>query len=114
MVVKVHVPGACLVRLIWSVGSGGTMINVLGASNTGAIAITQAIADTLDSGIKNALNAGTYKTSLAPSTILEAVGVRDISNPDLPEFLGAAASVPGTGTGDDLPRQAALVASLRT
>lgn len=111
---QVQVANAALVRLIWSLAGQGTMVNVLGALIGSGPAVTQATANTLGTAIKGSLNSGTYKTRLHSGTSLVGVGVRDIRQVNLPEFIDNGVAVPGTGTLDALPRSAALVVSLRT
>jgi hypothetical protein len=107
------VSNAAMVRLIWSIGTDGVMINVLGAGKTGGI-IGQALADTLGTAIKSSFTSSGHASHIAPDVSLVQIGVRDISTPNLVEFLDTSAAVPGTGTGDQLPAGVALAITLRT
>lgn len=109
------VPGAALLRLIWSFGTGGAGgVNVIGASITGGTTVTQTLANTLDSSIKTALTSSGFAAQLHTTTALVAVAVRDIRAAHMVEYVGTGGSVSGTGTGDPLPRQVAYVVSIKT
>jgi len=112
MAIHLVVPGAGQLRLIWDFGGQGG-VNVLGLVIQGSVTFDLALANRLGSAIKPQFTA-----NLAPhmpaSTRLMAIGVRDIRNPNLAEYIDTGAPVPGTGTGDPLPRSVALCATIRT
>src|SRR5262245_26925886 len=111
---KTHVANASLLRLIWSLPAGGSMVNVLGVFTAGGVVVNQALANTLAAAIKSSFSTGAYKTHIPTGNALATVGIRDIRNVDLPEYVDSAAAVPGTAAGDQLARQVALVVTLRT
>lgn len=110
---QTKVANAALLRLLWTLPGGGQMVNVIGV-NAGATAINQSTANGLGTAIKGAFNSGLYKNHVHPSVALAAVGIRDIRDINLPEYLDSGAAVAGAATGDALARQVALVVSLRT
>lgn len=87
---------------------------MLGASGAAAGSVNQAMANSLDTSIKSAFSSSGLAALCPASTILQSVGIRSLVSANLPEFVGTGASVPGTGTGDPMPRAAAVVATLRT
>lgn len=109
------VPNAALVRLVWGSASSPLAVNVLGSRKVGAGAIDQATANTLSTAIKARFTASGY-AALVPNTLgLISVGIRDISQPNLPEFVGAGGITLGTqAAGKVLPPQVSLCITLRT
>jgi hypothetical protein len=108
------VPGAALVRLVWTLSGTPYAVNVLGTRTTGALTIDQAFANQVGASIK-----ASFTTTLAPQVMpqvsLASVGVRDIRSAGMVEFLDAGAAVPGTsGPGNLLPPQVAFCITLRT
>lgn len=108
------VPNGVLVRLVWALGGQPYAVNVLGARKAGATTIDQGFANTLGAAIKAAATSAALLPMMHTTVGLQKVGVRDISAPNLPEFLDAGASVLGTATDKLLPPQIALCATLRT
>lgn len=100
-------------RLIWSF-DGQLAINVIGLQVIGPVTFGQALANTLGSGIKTQFATAGMNGLMAPTTELLNVGIRDLQASSQPEFLDTGAAVAGTGTGDPLPRQTALVITHRT
>lgn len=109
------VPQAVLVRIVWGAAAAPTGVNVIGARKTGAVTVNQALADTLFAAFKTAFGTSGL-ANVVPTTLgLLQVGVRDISSPSLPEFMGAGAPQMGTqAAGKILPPQTALCITLRT
>jgi len=101
-------------RLIWTIGTTGQMVNVIGLFTLTGAVVTQAIATQIGTAVKTGVTASGLITHLHPSVSLVNVGLRDLRSGGLPEFLDTAAIVTGTGTGDPLPRGTALVQTLRT
>lgn len=109
------IPNAVLVRLVWTSAAGGTPVNVIGFRKTGAVTVNQALADTVSATIKANFTSSGYAGFVTTSNGLVSVGVRDLSQPNLPEFIGAGAKVSGTQpAGKVLPSQVALCITLRT
>jgi len=108
-----QIPGGAQLRVIFTTPLGGIMVNVLGARVSGAL-FGQALANTLDAAIKSAFASSGMGAIVHPGVSLAAVGVKDLRTASQTEFLGTGAAVPGTGTGDALPRSVAYVVTLRT
>lgn len=107
------ITNAAQIYLHWSV-AGTPYNNVIGASKPPGVSITQALADTLGAAIKTAYTTSGMATHQQNATGLGQVGVRDISTAGQPEYLDSGLGVVGTGLGDVLPPQTALVVSVRT
>lgn len=101
-------------RLIWSLGGQLYALNVMGVVNSGAVAITQALTNTIGTAIKSALTSSGLGSGVHTTVALANVGLRDIRTANQAEFLDSGAAVAGTLTGDLLPPQVALVVTLRT
>lgn len=108
------VPGAAVGRLIWAQGGIPFAVNVFGVVNSGGIAITQALTNTIGSAIKAAVTSTNHGISLGTTITLLSVGLRDIRTANMPEFLDAGGPVAGTAAGDLLPPQTALCITMRT
>jgi len=113
MVFPLVVSGAAQVTLKWSV-AGIEFVNVLGAVKPPGVTVTQALADTVGAAIKTAYTTSGLQTHQQLATGLGSVGIRDISTAGQPEYLDGGLGVVGTGTGDILPPQTAMVVSVRT
>lgn len=108
------VANAAQMRLIWSVGGTLYALNVMGVVNSTAVAITQALTNTIGAAVKSALTSSTLGSQIHTTVALANVGLRDIRTANTAEFLDSGAAVAGTATGDLLPPQTALVITLRT
>lgn len=108
------VPNAGQLRLIWSLGGALYALNVLGVVNTGAVAITQALTNTIGTAIKSALTSSTLGANIHTTVALANVGLRDVRSANTAEFLDSGGATAGTATGDVLPPQTAIVVTLRT
>lgn len=106
------VPNGALVTLR-QLNTSVPFVNVLGADVAPTTTINQALADTLGAAIK-----ASWTSTMAPlmggAVGLVSVGIRDIRSANLAEFVGAGATVTGSDAGEPLPRQTALVVTLRT
>lgn len=111
---KLVIPQGVLVRLIWNRGGVGHAVNVLGALNPGAVAITQGLTNTVGAAVKAALVSSNLDDSLGSDYSLAQVGLRNIAVEDQAEFLDANAAQPGLEATALLPPQIALVVTLRT
>lgn len=109
------ITNAVLIRFIWGTAAAASAVNVIGARKGGTTTINQGLADRLSASIKTHFTASGYG-ALVPATLgLRTVGVRDLSGPNLPEFVGTGAITLGTATGGKiLPPQLAAVVTLRT
>lgn len=108
------VPNAAQMRLIWSLSGQLYALNVMGVVNSGGVAITQALANTLGTAIKAALTSSTHGASVHTTVALANIGIRDIRTANAPEYIDTGGATAGTGTGDILPLQVALCITLRT
>lgn len=108
------VPNAAQMRLIWSLGGQLYALNVMGVVNAGAVAITQALTNTIGTAIKAALGSSSLNGYLHTTVELANIGLRDIRTANQAEFIDTGAGVAGTGTGDVLPLQTAYCITLRT
>lgn len=109
------IPASVLIRIIWSSGGSQYAVNVIGAVKTGSVTVNQALADGLFADAKTA-HTSSGLAALQPTTVtLSSLGVRDISGPNLPEFMGAGVASAGTAAGGKmLPPQTALCVTIRT
>lgn len=108
------VPNAAQMRLIWAMGGQLYALNVMGVVNSGAIAITQGLTNTVGTAIKSAFTSSGLAAALHTSVTLANIGLRDIRTANQAEFLDSGAAVAGTTGGDLLPPQTALCITLRT
>lgn len=108
------VANAAQMRLIWGLGGQLYALNVLGVVNTGAVAITQALANTLGTAIKSAVTSSGLVGALNTTVTLANIGIRDIRTANTAEFLDTGGAVAGTAAGGLLPPQTAFVITLRT
>lgn len=108
------VPNAGQMRLIWSLGGQLYALNVMGVVNTGNIAITQALTNTIGTAIKSALTSSGMGAFVHTTVALANIGLRDVRTANTAEFLDTGGAVAGTATGDILPPQIALCITLRT
>jgi hypothetical protein len=107
------IPTAVQVRLHWFLYSI-PCFNVLGGIVGGGYGNSQAHADALGTAVLGRFTSSGLKALSASTTILTAVGIRDIRVANQVEFVSSAAEVAGTGSGDGLPNQLAAVVTLRT
>jgi len=107
------IPTAVQVRLFWTYNSIPG-VNVLGGIVAGGFVNSQTIANALGTAILGHFTSSGLAALMATTTVLDAVGVRDIRVANQPEFVSTAASVPGTGAGNPLPNELAAAVTLRT
>ena len=108
------VPNAALLRIIWTQGGVPSAVNVYGVDNAAPVAITQALTNTIGAAIKAAFTSSGLAARIAVPVACAQIGLRDISQPNMAEFLEAAAAVPGTNAGEQLPLNVSLCVTLRT
>lgn len=106
------IPNCVQVRLLCIVSNQGA-INVLHATKSAGLTITQGLTDTIGAAIKSAYTANIAPLSNANSSLVR-VGLRDLTNPNMPEFLDAGAPVSSAIVADALPPQTALCVTLKT
>jgi hypothetical protein len=108
-----QIANAAQVYLHW-INAGKPFTNVLGASKPPGVSITQAMAERLGAAIKASVTSSGLGANMGIAAGLVTVGVRDINETGMPEYLDASPTVVGTAAGDPLPGQVALVVSLNT
>lgn len=108
------VPNAAQMRLIWATGGQLYALNVMGVVNSGSVAITQALTNTIGAAIKSALTSSGLGAQIAPAITLANVGLRDIRTANTAEFIDTGGAVAGTAAQDILPPQTAFCVTLRT
>jgi len=104
---------AVQVRLLWT-WNGVQGSNVLGGRVEGGYAHTQSHADDLGTAIVASFTSSGLKALMASTTNFGGVGIRDLREPHLVEYISEAGGVVGTGAGDPLPNQLAACVTLRT
>lgn len=109
---KKVIPNCVEVRLHWLFGSV-IGFNVLHGQK-GTTAVNQALADNLFTTLGPQLSSSGLAAVMHTTSAFQHIGVRDISVADQPEFVSAGTAVAGTGTGNALPPQIALVATFRS
>lgn len=112
----VVVPQAGFLTLRWAQSGVISWLNVMGIVNSGNIAFTQTLANTLDTAIKASITSTNYVAAMAPIASLVSCSIRDIRSANQPEIVGVGAPVLGTAATESniLPLQTALVITLRT
>ena len=108
------VPQGALLRLIWTQGGVPAAVNVYGVINTGNVAITQTLTNTVGAAIKAAFTSSGQANQISATVSLSQVGLRDVRTANMPEFLDAGAAVPGVNAGDLLPLNVSFCTTLRT
>lgn len=108
------VPNAAQMRIIWSLSGQLYALNVMGVVNSGSVAITQALCNTIGTAIKAGFTSSSHGAGIHTTVAIANVGLRDIRTANAPEFIDTGGAVAGTAAGDILPLQTALVVTLRT
>lgn len=108
------VPTSALVKVIWAMGGTPYALNVFGALKVGAVVINQALADALFASVKSQAGTTALMAAIGTGVSLLSVAIRDISGPNLPEYVGAGAALPGQAAGNLLPPQIACCVTIRT
>lgn len=111
------VPNTVQVRLIWRAGGVDYAVNVIHFRNSNSIAVDQALATGIASDVATAwglAGGGSGGGVINSSTAIDRVTVRNIAVANQPEFSATVTGAAGAGTTDILPRQVALVVTLRT
>jgi hypothetical protein len=109
------VPNTVQVRLIWRAGGVQYAVNVIHFRNQGAVAVNQTLANQLATEVATAWGLAVGASGLInSSTAIDQVRVRDINSANQPEFTAQVTGANGNGTSEILPRQVALVVTLRT
>ena len=108
------VANAGQMRLIWALSGQLYALNVMGVVNTGSVAITQALTNTIGTAVKAAFTSSGQAASTHTTVTLANIGLRDIRTANTAEFLDSGGAVAGTSAGDILPLQVANCVTLRT
>lgn len=108
------IPGVAEVRLKWMLANGRLVTNVLHASHAGGFAPTSAMANTIMNALVASGGWTGYHPHLADTTALQGIDIRDLNTANLVAWPSTVDAAAGTGTGDPLPQEVALVVSLRT
>lgn len=108
------VPSGALARLVWAKGGVPYAVNVIGLRKLAAGNLTQAQATAFAAAVLAAFTSSGQAAVVGTAVTLHQVALRDISEANLPEFIGVGAAVPGTAAGNLLPPQIAACMTLRT
>lgn len=107
------IPGTAQVRLTWNLDGQPWAQNVLHYLVIGVPTITQAVATEVRTQIGSAWTASGLPGRTADNVALSSVGIRDLRQANLPEFVDGPGPA-GTSTSDPLPPQNSVVVTLRT
>lgn len=114
------IPNCAEVRLIWELEGVPWAVNVLhyqgvGGNFPGTVANANAIAAFIADKANDNHPTVSFQASLTDNVRLAQVGLRDIGVANQPEVFNDTTPIfTGTNTGDPIPVQTALVATLRT
>jgi hypothetical protein len=108
------VPRGVEVKITWSAGGTAQALNILHFDNTTSATMTQAVANTIGTAVRNAMGTSALAGQLHTSITLSKVEVRSMTANSDPWYVSTGAAVPGTGTGKPLPAANALVVTLNT
>lgn len=108
------VANAGQLRLIWALGGQLYALNVMGVVNSGSVAITQALTNTIGTAIKSSFTSSGLGSQVHTTVTLANVGLRDLRTANTAEFIDTGGAVAGTSAGDLLPPQVAICITLRT
>jgi hypothetical protein len=101
------------VKILWSQG-GITLNNVFHSNLTAAGPLNPTAAESIFSAIKAAAATITWLGHLHTSIQLIGVHVKDLRAANNPTLISSGNATPGTGTGNMIPQDSALVVTLRT
>lgn len=108
------VPQGLETKIVWAFNGNPYALNVFHWRNTSNAAITQTVANTIDSAAKTAFTTGGLAAQFVTGVTLVAVHTRSmIANSD-PWFIGSGAAVAGTAVGKPLPAAVSLVVTVKT
>jgi hypothetical protein len=109
------VPNTVQVRVIWSVSAVPFAVNVLHFRNAGSVAVDQSLANGIASDVSAAFSSNVgVGGQWNSSTGITRVDVRDLNTANQPEFTAPVSGALGTASAELLPKQVALVVTLRT
>jgi hypothetical protein len=111
---QLPVPNTIEVKLHWGTATQEQGQNVLHFLNVGAVAVGQALADSLDTTIKGLFTTTSLAAAIGNTFGIRNIGVRNLAIANQAEFLATGAGVLGTATGDPLPGSIAQCYTLRT
>lgn len=107
------IPNTVMVRVLWSL-NGREANNVLGMVVAGGFTVTQTVCNSLGNAIASAFNTSGFAADCPAGVTCNGIGMRDIRSADQAEFISVTSPVAGTASSDMLPRNVALVVTLRT
>ncbi len=110
----VVIPSVAEISIVWTLAGGKQGHCVLHGRYTGTFAGTVAQATAIHQALTGNSQFTAFNSHLAPTTLLQAVGIRDLNTPFQGQFLGAGTVVAGSGPSPALPNEVALVATLHT
>jgi hypothetical protein len=108
------VPNCVQVKLYWGTSSQVSAQNVLNFLNTGAVLVSQALADQLMTQIGGIFSTSGLAAIYSGPGGLRQVGVRNLALANQAEFVSAGAGVAGTLPDEALPYGIAFCVTLRT
>ena len=109
----VVIPNCAEVKLFWSF-AGRTFANVLHGNLTAAGPLSPGIAESIFSNLKGAAGTTAWLLRLNNGVSFSGVSVKDLRAPNNPAILSTGAATLGTGTGNAMPINTALVITLTT
>ena len=110
----VVIPQCVEVNLRWTFPNSKVVRNVLHGRAAGGFSATATVAEAIRAAIVASGAWTAIKADLNSGTSLTAVELRDIRNPNFPIVESTGGPNAGTGGGDALPSEVALVCTLRT
>lgn len=113
--VSTVINNAAAVRIIWNWSGSPYAVNTFTVIKQGvAPSISQGSANDLAAAVKTAYDASTLRTQMFTAIAPATVGVRDLDQPNQPEYLASTAALAGTSASEPLPLQTAFCVTLRT
>lgn len=108
------VPLGLETKLVWTWNGNAHALNIIHWRNTSSAAITQTLANTIDSAAKTAFTGSGLPAMMPTGFALQSVHSRSmIANTD-PWYIGAGTPVPGTSASNPLPAATSFCVTLRT
>jgi hypothetical protein len=108
------VPSCAEITIAWDLAGGKTGHNVLHGRYTGAFAGTVAQANTIIAALVAGSPATNLASHLAPPAALVRVSIRDVNSANQALITSTGPGLVGTGTGNALPNEVALVITEHT
>lgn len=108
------IPFTFQVRLIWALANGRQSTNVLHCIVADGLSASTTLATLVFDQIKADALTDTYLENINTAAALQRIDIRDIRTKSQSIFEAGGAAAPGTGGGNALPDEVALVVTLRT